>query len=129
MSYILGVDGGNSKTLAVVAYQNGKILGVGRAGCGNHQALGVDGAMREIRRAAETALSMAEIEPSRVEAAYYCIAGADLPSDFKLLRPALEELTLARQIDLNNDSIATLRAGTDNPNAVAVVLGAGTVAV
>ncbi|MCZ1269358.1 ATPase, partial [Paenibacillus tundrae] len=37
MNYYLGVDGGGSKTLAVVADETGRILGRGISGCGNHQ--------------------------------------------------------------------------------------------
>src|SRR5438477_365687 len=39
--YFLGVDGGNSKTLAVVADETGRVLGVGRAGGSNHQGIGL----------------------------------------------------------------------------------------
>ena len=129
MTYLLGVDGGNSKTIAVVGDDGGQILGLARAGSSNHQGLGLTEAMDRIRGAALAAMRMAGVEPEQVAGAYCCLAGADLPSDFALLRPALRDLGLAQDIDLNNDSIASLRAGTDNPNAVCVALGAGTVAV
>jgi N-acetylglucosamine kinase-like BadF-type ATPase len=125
MSYLLGVDGGNSKTLAVIVDQTGRVLGVGRAGCGNHQGPGLTVAMEQIRGAAQDALLAAGIEPAAVDVASYCLAGADLSEDFALLRPALAELGLARRIDLHNDSVAALRSGTDAPNAVVVVVGAG----
>ena len=35
MQYILGVDGGNTKTIAIVADLDGTILGTGREGCGD----------------------------------------------------------------------------------------------
>jgi N-acetylglucosamine kinase-like BadF-type ATPase len=31
--YLLGVDGGNTKTIALVARSDGAIVGAGRAGC------------------------------------------------------------------------------------------------
>jgi len=126
--HVLGIDGGNSKTLAVVGDDTGRVLGVGRAGSGSHQAIGLAGALENIRMAAETALQTGEVRVSQVDMVYYALAGADLPEDFELLRPALRELQLAQAIKLNNDSIGALRSGTDNPNAIVVVLGAGTVA-
>ncbi|MBV9281226.1 MAG: ATPase [Chloroflexi bacterium] len=126
MRYLLGVDGGNSKTDAAVADRTGAVLGIGRAGSGSHQAIGLAPAMVQIRCAAEGALHQAGVEPGTVDAAAYCLAGADLPQDFDLLRPALDGLALARRTALHNDTAAALRAGTDEPDAVAVVLGAGT---
>lgn len=125
MRCVLGVDGGASKTLAVLADETGEVHGVGRAGNGNHQGpAGLAGALTEIRTAIAQALDMAG--EAEVDGAYFCLAGADLPEDFTLLRPALAELRAAPQIDLHNDSIAALRSGTDNPNAVTVIVGSGT---
>lgn len=134
MTYILGVDGGASKTLAVLADETGEIHGVGRAGNGNHQGpAGLAGAMTEIRTAIDRAVDAAgplrgvqTPERTEIDGAYFCLAGADLPEDFTLLRPALAELHPAKRIDLHNDSIAALRSGSDNPNAVTVIVGSGT---
>lgn len=125
LSYILGVDGGNSKTLAAVADGTGRVLGAGRGRSGSHQAVGLAAAMEHIRGAAERAFHMAGIEGETAKVASYCLAGADLPEDFELLRPALEGLGLAQRIELHNDTVAALRSGTDERNAVVVVLGAG----
>lgn len=126
MAYILGVDGGNSKTLAVLACDSGEVRGIGRSGNSNHQGVGVAAAMEQVRAAAEGAFAMAGVSPERVDAAFYALAGADLPEDFALLEPALLDLRLANRMALDNDSMAGLRAGTDNPNAVVLIWGAGT---
>jgi len=128
MTLILGVDGGNSKTLAAVGDDSGRILGVGRSGSGSHQALGLEAAMLQIRGAADQALAMAHADVSDLAASYFCLAGADLPEDFDLLWPAVRNLGLGHEVGLNNDSMASLRSGTDNPNAVVVALGSGNVA-
>jgi len=126
MRYVLGVDGGNSKTLAVVVDEHGSVHGVGRSGNSNHQGIGLEAAMREVRRAAEGALQNAGVDPSSISSAFCALAGADLDEDFDALNPALARLHLAPVVELDNDSIAALRAGTDSPDAVVVVWGAGT---
>lgn len=126
MRYVLGVDGGNSKTLAVVVDEKGSVHGVGRSGNSNHQGIGLEAAMREVRRAAEGALQIAGINPSSISSAFCALAGADLSEDFDALNPALARLQLAPVVELDNDSMAALRAGTDCPDAVVVVWGAGT---
>jgi N-acetylglucosamine kinase-like BadF-type ATPase len=126
MRYLVGVDGGNSKTLAAVGDETGRILGVGRAGGGNHQNKGLEGAMAAIRSALDGALQSASLVRSEVECSYYALAGADLPEDFELLRPALGSLEYGVCTGLDNDTAASLRSGTDAPNAVVVGWGAGT---
>lgn len=126
MRYVLGVDGGNSKTLAVVADERGQVLGVGRGGGSNHQTIGFDPALREVRDVACRALGLAGVAPAEIEAAFFGLAGADLPEDFALLTPALRELHLASRMELDNDSIPPLRAAAGSPTAVVVVWGAGT---
>src|SRR5438270_853399 len=82
---ILGVDGGNSKTLAVVAEACGRALGVGRSRSGSHQAIGFEASMVEIRSAASQALDMAGKTSGDLDAAFFALAGADLEEDFVLL--------------------------------------------
>lgn len=126
MQAVLGVDGGGSKTLAVVGDGTGAILGASRTGGSNHQSIGLSEAVARIRGAAEGALAQAGLRPSDLDVAYYALAGADLPEDFDLLRPALCDLGFGSKAGLNNDSAASLRSGTDNPNAVVVGWGSGT---
>jgi N-acetylglucosamine kinase-like BadF-type ATPase len=125
MTYILGVDGGGSKTLAVVADETGEVRGIGRTGSANHQVLGLDRAMEQVRLAVTQAYAMTGIRPEEVEVAAYCIAGADLPEDFDLLRPALAELQLAHRCRLENDIVASLRSGSDSHDVVVVGWGSG----
>ena len=130
MTYVLGVDGGNSKTVAALADHTGHVVGAGRSGGSNHQSAGgLGNAMAQVRRAVDQASERVGIELAEIDAAYYCLAGADFPEDFALLRPALESLGPTRCVGLDNDSLAILYAGTTNPNAVAVCWGAGTNAV
>jgi N-acetylglucosamine kinase-like BadF-type ATPase len=123
--YVLGVDGGNSKTLALVADTNGTVVGLGQAGCANHQATSIEAAMGEIATSVDAALAAAGLNRGDIHAAYFSLAGADLPEDFALLQPALDALALGRVRHVDNDVMAALRSGTDKADAVVVVLGAG----
>lgn len=125
MRYVLGVDGGNSKTLAVIGDVTGSIVGVARTDGSNFEGLGLDAAMRIIRSGVDRALTHAGIGPDDLDAAYYALAGADLEEDFELLLPPLKGLGYGRLVELNNDAAASLRSGTDNPNAVVVGWGSG----
>ncbi len=124
MKFVLGVDAGATKTFALVADGEGRILGFGRGGPGNHQVVGLEAALTEIRCACEEALRQAKIVPP-VDCGFFGLAGADLPVDFALLTPAVESLNLARQVYVKNDTVVALRAGLTRRWGVAVICGTG----
>jgi N-acetylglucosamine kinase-like BadF-type ATPase len=122
----VGVDAGGTKTHALVADESGEVLGVGRAGTGNWEGVGLDGALAALRRAVGEALSAARTSPQEVTAAGYGLAGLDWPSDEARLRPLVEELGLSGPSVLVNDTFVALRAGAREPWGVVIVAGTGT---
>lgn len=125
MRYVLGVDGGSSKTHALVLEETGAARGFGRAGCGNHQIFGLEHALGEIDRAVRTAVAMAGLGGDLVDVACYGLAGADFPEDYARLQVALQTLYSARAVLVKNDTLAAMRAGLGRPWGVVVICGAG----
>ncbi|RJE84373.1 ATPase [Paenibacillus sp. 1011MAR3C5] len=124
MTYYLGIDGGGSKTLAVVSDGTGRILGRGMSGCGNHQ-LGVELADRNMREAAETALAAAGLKRDDIAYAMFGLAGADREADFQILRPMVAAMGYAKH-DIVCDTVIGLRAGTRQSDGVVLICGSGT---
>lgn len=120
---MLGVDGGGSKTHALVLDEAGHALGFGQAGTGNYQVNGLEAAMREIERAVRAALDQSGTD--EVELGCFCLSGADLPEDYERLRRALEATRLTRRVLLKNDTLAALRSGLTRPWGVVVICGSG----
>jgi N-acetylglucosamine kinase-like BadF-type ATPase len=127
MSLVLGLDGGNTKTVALVAQDDGTVVGAGRAGCADiYGAITAEDAIEAIAGAAQQALDVAGAKGSDLDAAVFCVAGADWPEDFELHRRELtSRLGLRRTATVFNDAIATLRAGTPDAVGVAAVVGTG----
>lgn len=125
MTYVLGVDGGGSKTLAVIADENGRVMGVGRAGGSNHQVAGVSAAVENIRQAMEQARTMAGIEWNQVQHTVYGLAGADRAKDIQLLGPALTQLPPASW-QVYCDTMIGLRLGSPEMVGVVLICGSGT---
>lgn len=124
MAYYLGVDGGGSKTLAVVTDRTGRILGRGMSGCGNHQ-LGVALADVNIREASEKALEGAGVEKEDIAYAMFGLAGADREADYLVLRPMIAAMGYARH-GIVCDTVIGLRAGTRQKDGVVLICGSGT---
>ncbi len=127
MDYVLGVDGGNTKTIALVARRDGLIVSSGRGGCGDIYGAGSpEAALRQIDGAVGAALRAAQVAAGELGAACFSLAGADWPEDFALLQAALEKRGLGRRIQVVNDAIGGLRAGLKDGIGVAVICGTGT---
>src|SRR3954465_15936171 len=73
--YVLGVDGGGTKTRAVVADSRGEVLGKAKAGPSNPLRVGVDDSVKASRQAAEGACLDAGIRQQELSAAEVGLAG------------------------------------------------------
>jgi N-acetylglucosamine kinase-like BadF-type ATPase len=124
-SLLLGVDGGNTNTVAVVVEEDGTIRGTGIGGCGDiHNASAPEPAVAEIVGATTAALEAAEATAADLAAAAFSLAGADWPEDFDYLRRELQRrLRLRDEPTVVNDAIGGLRSGTEDMVGVAVVIG------
>lgn len=122
----VAVDGGNSKTDVVIGTSSGSVLATVRGPGSSPHQLGVPGAIALIDSLILAARQRAELPPSTVlHRAEIYLAGADLPAEVEVLDKAVGESGWAREHRVDNDTFALLRAGTDVPDAVAVVCGAG----
>jgi N-acetylglucosamine kinase-like BadF-type ATPase len=126
MSYILGVDGGNTKTIALVARLDGTIAGAGRGGCGDiYGTTTSDPGIPQVERAVREALAAAGARPEDLETGAFSLAGADWPEDFALLEGAMCGYGFGRRIVVVNDALGALRAGSPDGTGIAVVCGTG----
>lgn len=116
----LGVDGGGSKTLAVIVDAVGRECGRGVAGSSNHEVVGLDFAITAIDAAVRQAAVAAQTElPLAV--AWLGLAGVDHPENVATLMPHVR--SLATTVRLTNDAELVLSA---LPHQVGVALIAGT---
>lgn len=134
MHVVLGVDGGNTKTIALVAALDGTILGAGRGGCGdiyNGDTAGTAwsdpaaAAIANIEFAVETALQAAQVKAADLVAAVFNMAGADWPEDFALLTTAMKVRGYGRALVVQNDALGVLHSGVADNVGVSVICGTG----
>lgn len=134
MSYVLAVDGGNTKTIAIVAALDGTILGTGRAGCTDIYQTPIEGtsfldtseaAIANIEYAVETALKVAQIKAPDLLTSVFNMAGADWPEDFTLLETAMRTRGYGRSLKVQNDAMGVLHAGVADNIGVSIICGTG----
>jgi N-acetylglucosamine kinase-like BadF-type ATPase len=122
---VLGVDGGNSKTDLLLASRAGEPLARVRGGTTSHQAVALDAAMERFDRLLEALLRAGDAKRSDVTDASFCVAGADFPSDVRLLQRSFAAALPAARLAVENDAFGALRAGATRGWGVAVICGAG----
>ena len=122
---LLGADGGNTKTVALVAAPDGTIVGTGRSGCSDlYNAASVEAALEAVAEACAEAVEAAAATAGDVAAACFSLAGADWPEDFELLLDQLPaRIGLPVEPLVVNDAVGAIRAGTPDGVGVAVVCG------
>jgi N-acetylglucosamine kinase-like BadF-type ATPase len=123
---VLAVDGGNSKTDVALVGHDGTLLGYARGPGSNHQVVGPDAAIKVLTDCVSAAAGEAGIagRPVAQLGAFY-LAGADYPAERDMLMDRLAANGWASELNLDNDGFALLRAGTQAPNRIGVVCGAG----
>lgn len=125
---VLAVDGGNSSTDAVLVGADGTLLAFARGPGSNHQTSGADTTRRVLADLVDRLVADAGLDPTRPVAGHgaFYLAGADLPEEVDLLRGiATEPGWVVDPPVVDNDTFALLRAGSEAPDRVAVVCGAG----
>jgi len=125
MRYFLGVDVGSSKTHALVANENGHCLGFGQAPGGNHQVVGYDGLEAALHQSCNEAVKMTDISPKQLVGAGFGVAGYDFPSDLPPHLETISKLGLSCPVEVVNDGVNGLLAGTTHGIGVNVSAGSG----
>jgi N-acetylglucosamine kinase-like BadF-type ATPase len=126
VSLVLGVDGGNSKAIALVARTDGSVVGAARRlGAADIYAEGPDAALAVTRAAVHEALDRAGATPAEIGQAVFSMAGADWPEDFDLLTDALATDGFGGPATVVNDAIGALAGAVPEGRAVVVSIGTG----
>lgn len=121
---VLAVDGGGSKTDVVLLDLGGEVVAWERGPGSSPQVEGLDESVRIIDELIVRALDGRD--PARLAHIGLYLSGLDLVEEIDAFRAAVTEHPWAGgPLVAENDLHALLRAGTDSPNAIAVICGTG----
>jgi len=125
MTYYLGIDIGATKTAALICDENGKYIGGGQGGPGNHETVDFDGMQKSITEALYSALENAQIQIDQIAGAGFGIAGYDWQSEEAKMKQVILQTGLSAPFKMVNDVVLGLLAGTSEGWGIAVVSGTG----
>ncbi len=125
MRYVVGVDGGGTKTTAAVVGDDLGVIGVSVAGPANSRSAGVEAASANIAQAITQALRVAEVPLAQVAGVCLSIAGFDTDLDLPVLQRAIAELNYHGVAIFENDVVGAWAGVTAGEPGVAVIAGTG----
>jgi N-acetylglucosamine kinase-like BadF-type ATPase len=118
--YVMGVDGGATKTLAGVLDLRERSLYLGHGGPSNEDAVGAEAAVGALLGAADEAIDAAGIDAEHLAGAVLAIAGTDTERVVNNVHAARTEAWI-----VVNDVVAAWATATGGGPGVAVIAGTG----
>ena len=123
----VGVDGGGSKTSAVVVDEQGREIGRGVAGASNYQGIGLELAVTNVRLAIQSALAAARHNETP-DFVLIGAAGIDRPQDQTAWQQALAQgAPLARNLEIVGD-FELILYGLPAHTGLGLICGTGSIA-
>ena len=123
--YFVGVDGGGTKTRAVVTDEAGRTVGEAVAGPSNPLRVGVESAAGAVRESIEAACEQANVAPAQIVAAEIGLAGVRRRASLReSVREALSDLGI-ESLNVVSDADIALFGATDGLPGLVVIAGTG----
>jgi N-acetylglucosamine kinase-like BadF-type ATPase len=123
--HVLGIDVGGTKTVCLLADEEGRVIASAREEGANLQGVGELGLEKVLHQVMEKTLGDERILPSAI-----ClgIAGVDRAADEKVVRSIMSRIGYKAKILVVNDALIALQAGIGHGPGIVIVSGTGSIA-
>lgn len=124
--YVIGIDGGGTKTVAALANLEGKILRIVKTGPSNLRNVGIEKAVLNIYRAIK------KVKMGRkVDSIFVGLAAVE--EEFKFEKEKIKKEIFKKfknfkgKLEIGSDQIVAFRSGTDEKDGIVLISGTGSV--
>jgi len=124
MFHVLGIDAGGTKTVCLLADDQGRVIAESRRGGANLQAVGELEVEKVLHEVMEEAMGNRAIVPAAI-----ClgIAGVDRPDDSAVVDGIMRRIGHKARVVVVNDALVALEAGAPGQAGVVVISGTGSI--
>ncbi|QSJ17798.1 N-acetylglucosamine kinase [Nostoc sp. UHCC 0702] len=140
MNYVLGIDGGGSKTVCILMDDQHQVLGRGIAGSSNYQSIGIEATLQSIQSAIHIAVDNAQnlTKPVNINAICLGLAGIGRTEDIAVVKLLFNQLQSSKSLPINwmlaesnivisHDALIALVGGIGHPVGIVVAAGTGSI--
>jgi len=125
MQYVVGVDGGGTKTTATVVGEDlGEVAGA-TTGPANHRSVGVESASANIAEAIQQAVLEADVALESIAGMCLCLAGFDTDLDLPVPQRAIRQLDYKGVAIFENDVVGAWAGATEVKPGIVIIAGTG----
>ncbi len=123
--YIIGIDGGGTKTRGMIADLNGEVHGYKVVGSSNYHALGLEQVEQNLREL----IDFLTADRSLDDLKYVCLglSGVGRPVDHERIGSVLEKLGVKDRAYLTNDAVTALVGGALAEFGILIIAGTGSI--
>ncbi len=129
MRFVVGVDGGGTKTAAAVVGDDLGVIGVGAAGPSNYRSVGMEASSGNIAEATSLALAQAQLSLETLDAICLCLAGFDTDLDLPVPQRAIALLGFKGPVIFENDVVGAWAGVTGGEAGIVAIAGTGATAL
>lgn len=129
MRFVVGVDGGGTKTAAAVVGDDLGVIGTGVGGPSNHRSVGMEASGANIAEAISRALKEAQAPLDALDAICLCLAGFDTDLDLPVPERAIALLGYTGPAIFENDVVGAWSGVTGGDPGIVVIAGTGATAL
>src|SRR6476661_7546893 len=125
MGHVIGIDAGGTKTVCLLADDQGTVVAEARRGGANLQAAGELEVEKVLHQVMEEAMGDRAIVPVAI-----ClgIAGVDRPDDYAVIGAIMRRIGYKARVIIVNDALVALESGAPGQPGVVIISGTGSIA-
>jgi len=140
MNYVLGIDGGGSKTVCVLMDETRQVVSRGQAGASNYQSIGIAAAQQSIEFAIMAATDQARnlTKPIKIIALCLGLAGVGRSEDIEVVKGLVQEIQKSQLLPINwvlpasnivicHDALIALVGGIGQDVGIVAAAGTGSI--
>lgn len=128
MKYVIGIDGGGTKSVISIADLQGNIIVTEQGGPTNIRSEGESQVYNTLRYLIESTVKKANLKIEKCEAICIGTAGAGREEEQKIIKQYIQAIGIKRNIIITNDAEIVIAEVTKGKAGIAVIAGTGSIA-
>lgn len=127
MKYVIGIDGGGTKTLAYLGNLKGEIIATTSSGPSNYHSIGINRTKQSLTQIVKTLCEYKDINIEDLEIVSLGLAGVDRPDDKEIVTKIIESIVPKSKIMLHNDVVSELVGANGKGYGIITISGTGSI--
>ena len=125
--YVIGVDGGGTKTEFVLIDYSGNVIGRVKGESTNYQAVGAKKLKEELLNGFNSLINSTNVTSNKIEHIFLGLAGAGRESDKKEITALFNDTEFDKKVVVDSDAMAALAGAFGTGPGIIIIAGTGAI--